>query len=86
MASYNLMVEHDRDRLRHDRQAELAAVKAGLWPRDTDDLMRWSGGVGTAERCLKAELGYLDGVDTRLAAGDPDLEGWEGWNQDGRVG
>ena len=82
MSSYNLMKISGRAAMRADRQAELDAVTAGTWPRDLNDQMRWttrSGFTPTewAARMCKAELDYLDGVEKRLAANDPDLEGWE---------
>lgn len=86
MASYNFMKAADRARCLADRQAEIAAVVAGVWPRDINDLFRW-GATKTfhdlaeqavyARRMCEAEINYLNGVDARLKAGDADLEGWE---------
>ena len=84
MASYNLTKKADRARMRADRMAEVAAIDAGQWPRDIDDNMRW-GACRTfhdmAEKALYArqmcmtEVEYLDGVPTRIVAGE--LAGWE---------
>jgi len=78
MASYNLMKRADRARLRADRQGELDAIKAGLWPRDLNDAMRWGLGRADADharKCITVELEYLDGVGARIDAGE--LVGWE---------
>jgi len=79
MAFYNLMRAGDRQRKRARREAELAAVREGRWPRDIDDQMRWSKGTPEyAARMCQADLDYLDDVERRIADGDPDLAGWEG--------
>ena len=58
--------------------AELAALDAGSWPRDLDDLCRWMNPDPTRVRAiLAADIRYLDDLDRRIAAGDPDLAGWE---------
>ena len=78
MASYNLMKRADRARLRADRQGELDAIKAGTWPRNLDDAMRWGlgrGDAGHARKCIEVELEYLDGVGARIESGE--LAGWE---------
>jgi len=92
MASYNLMRAADRARARADCQAEIDAVEAGQWPRDINDSMRWIHpptspylpadenrriAAEYAARMCRAEIEYLDGVDRRIAEGDPDLAGWE---------
>jgi len=86
MSSYNLTKRADRDQLRADRQAELDAVKTGAWPRDLNDECRWNECTSkhpakyAAEMC-QADITYLDGVERRLRDGDPDLQGWEGWQE-----
>jgi hypothetical protein len=79
---------------RADLRSELEAITAGTWPRTIDDLFRWGGARTSpylsarenqrivrehAASCCRRRLAYLDGVERRLAAGDPDLKGWEGW-------
>lgn len=64
MASYNLTKAADRERLRVDRQAELDAVEQGIWPRDLDDLMRWTPPRNVephvwAARMCQADLTYI---------------------------
>lgn len=80
MGSYNLMKRADRDRMRADRMAELEAVVAGQWPRDLDDHLRWCSRPGDpahTKKMCEAEIAYLDGVQARIEAEDPDLLGWE---------
>lgn len=92
MASYNFMKAADRVRCIKDRQAEIDAIKAGTWPRDINDSMRWTGAptnpfLSAAEnhrirteyatKMCQAEIDYLINVDFRIDAGDPDLAGWE---------
>ena len=92
MAAYNFTKRADRDLCRAVRQTELDAVNNGVWPRDINDLMRWLHAPTscflspahnqdiqreyTARMC-RAEIDYLDGVDRRVAEGDPELAGWE---------
>lgn len=82
MSSYNLLKAADRERLRQDRQAELDAVENGTWPRDLNDLMRWSpprrrDGTHTvapaiwAARMCKLDLAYVE----RLYQGNLDVIG-----------
>lgn len=92
MASYNFSKAADRARCRADRQAEIDAVTAGTWPRDINDEYRWLNAPTNrylsakhnqeiraeyARKMCQAEIDYLDGVDRRVAEGDPDLAGWE---------
>ena len=83
MACYNFTKRADRDRCRADRQAEIDAVDSGEWPRDIDDFMRWDAmrrednREKYVKKMCKNEIEYLNGVDARVAAGDPDLQGWE---------
>ena len=86
MSAYNLMRRADRDRLRADRQAEIDAIDAGAWPRDTDDLLRWGASrsfhdhsehATLARDLCAATIAYLDDLQERIAAGDPDVKGWE---------
>ena len=86
MAFYNLMRREDRDRLRADRVAEIAAIDSGEWPRSVDDSLRWGSSryfVDGAERaeyaramCV-AEVEYLDALQKRVEAGDKDVIWWE---------
>ena len=74
--------------------AELEALEAGVWPRDINDAFRWNGAPTSqflhgeenarivrehATRCCRSGIAYLDDLEARLAAGDRDLRGWEGW-------
>lgn len=91
MAFYNLSKRADRDQMRADRRAELAAVESGEWPRDINDQFRWTpkGNVYLSakenrlmtlehvKKCCQMEIDYCDGVDKRVAENDPDLVGWE---------
>lgn len=86
MSTYNLMRRADRDRLRADRQAEIDAIDAGEWPRDTDDLLRWgadrsfndhSEQATLARDLCAATIAYLDDLQERIGAGDPDVKDWE---------
>jgi hypothetical protein len=92
MSCYNFMKRADRQRLRQDREAEIQAVRDGLWPRDIDDRMRWNCKdtnpyfsaaenrrimAEYAARMCQREVDYLDDLERRLAADDPDLVGWE---------
>lgn len=68
MPSYNLLRPEDRRQLRQEREAELAAIRGGTWPRDTEDWMRWNPPRSRtpsehAERCCLTELRWLDHVD-----------------------
>jgi len=69
MTSYNLTKSVDREALRADRQSELDAIEAGTWPRDLNDLMRWSPPHTVeppvwAARMCKLDLSYLDLKET----------------------
>lgn len=78
MTFYNLQNPDDRARLRQDRQAELAAVKTQKWPRDINDQMRWirdSSPEYAAQMC-QAEIVYLDDLEVRIKAGDPNLKSY----------
>lgn len=86
MASYNMTKAADRARCRADRQAEIDAVRAGTWPRDINDSMRWGAmkvfidakeHAEYARKMCQAEIDYIDGVDARIKAGDPSVAGWE---------
>lgn len=74
MASYNFIKAEDRARFRADRAAELEAIEAGLWPRDTNDVMRWTpptwsdfSATEWAARQCRADIAYVDGLNLRLA-------------------
>jgi len=76
---YNLCLARDRVRFRADREAELAAVKAGTWPRDISDRMRWCPpGTHTAaewaRHMCEVDLAYLDDIERRLSEGGSELE------------
>jgi len=84
MSSYNLMKVAGRNALRKDRQEELNALAAGIWPRDLDEAMRWTpprGGKYSekqwAQKMCKDELAALSDIERRLASNDPSLKGWE---------
>jgi hypothetical protein len=78
MSFYNLGKPEDRQRYREDHAAELAAVENGTWPRDINDQMRWVHGRGSpayaAEMCRRS-IAYIDDLEQRIEAGDPDLVG-----------
>jgi hypothetical protein len=64
MPAYNLAKPEGREALRADRQSELDSVKDGTWPRDLNDIMRWSPPRGTdpsawAVKMCRADLDYL---------------------------
>lgn len=72
----------DRAKERKARQEELEAIRNGSWPRDLNDSMRWKHPHGRdskdwAAHMCQTMLTYLDDLETRLAANDPDMEGWE---------
>lgn len=82
--AYNRMKSASRQQEIEDRQAEMAAVDNGTWPRDLDDDMRW--GVNKsfndmAERAAWArkmcdlDVQYLRGIPPRIVSGE--LAGWE---------
>ena len=88
----NAMKAQDRAEMRAARQAELDACLDGSWPRDINDQMRWLRAPTSpflsaranrrieqehAARICQSEIDYLDGINQRIAAGDPDLHGWE---------
>lgn len=64
MAFYNLTTAEGREALRADRQGELDAIRAGTWPRDLNDAMRWNPPRGLdpadhAARMCVVDLAYL---------------------------
>ena len=80
MAGYNLMKAEDRQRMREAREKELRAIEDGSWPRDINDVMRWTAATSpylpveearriqeehAAEMC-RADLLYLAGLGKRL--------------------
>ncbi len=76
MASFNLTARESRLQRKEALQSELAALDAGTWQRDTNDVMRWV----TSDRkriraMLVAEIEYLEKLPERIAAGE--LPGWE---------
>lgn len=74
MSSYNLEKVADRDRIRKERAEELLAVQEGRWPRDIDDLLRWSRRDALyAGHMCKIEIAYIDDLEKRIARGDSDL-------------
>lgn len=92
MACYNFTKRADRDRCRADRQAEVDAVREGRWPRSIDDSMRWlypptnpylsathnqDIAAQYAAKMCQSEIDYLNGVEARIAQGDPDVANWE---------
>ena len=86
MAIYNFAKAADRARCRAARQAEIAAIDAGTWPRDIDDAMRWgatkcfpsvAARAAFAREMCASEVAYVDGVDARIRAGDPSVSDWE---------
>jgi len=70
-----------------DRNAEIAAIDAGMWPRNLDDEMRWGANKTFHDMAEKASYArqmcwavvvYLEDLQERLeAGGDPCLTGWE---------
>lgn len=86
MASYNRTKRADRDREIADRQAEIDAIKAGTWPRDINDRMRWGACRVFVDEHHRREyvvdmcqydIDYLRDVQKRIEAGDPSVAGWE---------
>lgn len=92
MSSYNLHKAADRARYRQDHADELAAVEAGCWPRDINDQMRWVNipsmpyappavvKKATEEyvaRMCRFAIAYIDGLESRIKAADPNLTGHE---------
>ena len=76
MAFYDLKRPEDRSRMAKERQEELSAIENGSWPRDTNDLLRWSRmEKGYASKMCRAELAYLANLDLRIAEGE---EVWGG--------
>ncbi len=64
MAFYNLATPEGREALRADRQGELDAIRQGTWPRDVDDVVRWTAPRTTspvewATKMCQADLDYL---------------------------
>lgn len=83
MSSYNLTKPEDRTRFRQDHAAELAAVEAGTWPRDINDAFRWIHGsppehtAQYAARMCRSAIEYIDDLEARIAAGDPEVASYE---------
>ena len=84
MASYNRTKADSRRQEIADLTAEIVAIDAGSWPRDTDDAMRWGVGMSFyshadkaahARRMCTGAVSYLQGIPARIAAGE--LPGWE---------
>ena len=84
MAAYNLMKRMDRERMLADREAEIAAIDAGMWPRNIDDEYRWGAGVtfrdmaekaAYARKLCVADVQYLNQIPARIAGGY--LTNWE---------
>jgi len=89
MASYNLTKQADRDEMKADRQAELAACEDGTWPRDLNDAMRWNPSRSSqdgltdreyAAKMCRLEIEYIRGLDHRISIKEPGLEGFEGFS------
>jgi hypothetical protein len=72
MNSYNLGKAADRARYRQDRVDELAAIKAGVWPRDINDATRWiyDPSPEYAARMCQSAINYIDGLEVRIATGE----------------
>lgn len=71
MTSYNLTKRESRLRKKEALESELAALGDGTWPRDTNDVMRWT----TSDRkriraIIAAEIEYLEKLPERIAAGE----------------
>jgi hypothetical protein len=67
MSAYNLTKPDGREALRADRQSELDAVERGEWPRDLNDIMRWSpprfeDPAAWAAKMCRADLHYLSHI------------------------
>jgi len=78
MALYNLMKAADRVRYRKNQQDELDALIGGYWPRDMDDQLRWASRDRVQIRAMiESSIRYIDDLERRIVAGDPDLAGWE---------
>ena len=82
MSSYNMLKKADRHRELQERKDELLAVQEGRWPRNLDDTYRWSPqrsytGSEWAARVCTSQIAYLEDLEKRIAAGDPDLDGYE---------
>jgi len=84
MASYNLTKPEDREQYRKDHADELAACKDGSWPRDINDDMRWIHANGNlkqrqayAARMCQSAIDYIDGLEKRIAEGDPEVSSFE---------
>lgn len=67
MTVYNLRTKEGRAKLRADRQAELDAIHAGKWPRDTADIVRWTPHHGSAvewaEAMCRLDVEYCNARD-----------------------
>ncbi len=81
MAVYNRTKKADRAREIADRQAEIEAIEAGLWPRDINDQFRWYDRTPTftpaqwARKMCEDTIAYLTAIPGRIANGE--LSGWE---------
>ena len=63
--------QEDRDQIRAERTAEIAAVDACEWPRCINDSMRWVRGTPEwAKKMCLADVAYIDDLEARLAAGE----------------
>jgi len=73
----------DRLEERRLRLAELDAIEAGKWPRDTNDYLRWdplgrfqkphhgAADLSTyAKKMCLAAIGYIDDLEARLSKGE----------------
>ena len=85
MASYDLTQPCDRKHFRQDRVNELAAIRDGAWPRDVNDDMRWIHAHGDIEqrrayaaRMCQSAIDYVDDLERRIAAKDPDVASFQG--------
>ena len=71
MSFYDIRLREDRDRLRKERQDEITALETGKWPRDTDDILRWSRtDKKYVKRICLAEIIYLDIIEGRVKYGE----------------
>ena len=82
MSGYNLMKPADRARYKADHQAELEAVQQGKWPRDLADSLRWvhyptGQQAEYAGKMCRAGINYIEDLERRIAAGDPELAGYQ---------
>jgi hypothetical protein len=85
MAIYNRTKADSRKQETADLTAEIAAIDAGVWPRDIDDAMRWGAGQSFASHADKAAyarrlcvdiVDYLQAIPARIASGELG-NGWQ---------